>query len=173
MFPDIHLVFRSICNQSLTYQDCEAAVDAVNVQVMMIPELGQAPRAFSFLDNLINDVEIADWDATPLYEDQKFVTRDDLEKFGMAHLLKASVLRPYMHGFFVPRELYRLIMDQGQETGDQEWMQHLKTAKQVQAERQRVVQRRKAPKTDEAAEVPSKRQRKKQKEIARDSYYAD
>jgi ribosome biogenesis protein ENP2 len=150
-----------------------AAVEAAKVQVMMIPELGQAPRAFSVLDSLINDVEVADQDATPLYEDQKFVTRDDLEKFGMAHLLKASVLRPYMHGFFVPRDLYRLIMDKGQETGYDEWMKHLKTAKQVEEERRKVVQRRKAPKTEEAAESMSKRQKKKQKEITRDSYYAD
>jgi ribosome biogenesis protein ENP2 len=150
-----------------------AGVEAESVQVMVIPELGPAPRAFSFLDNLIYDVEAADQEVTPLYEDQKFVTRDEVEQFGMEHLLGVSVLRPYMHGFFVPRELYRMIKEKGEAPGYEEWQKRVRSAREVERERGMVVQRRKAPKRTDEEEPATKRQKKKLAAVERDSYYQD
>jgi ribosome biogenesis protein ENP2 len=150
-----------------------AGVEAEKVQVMLVPELGPAPRAFSFLDNLIYDVEAADQEVTPLYEDQKFVTREEVEEFGMEHLLGGAVLRPYMHGFFVARELYRMIKEKGEAVGYEEWVKKQKSAREVERERGAVVKKRKAPKREDETEELSKRQKKKLKAAQRDSYYQD
>jgi ribosome biogenesis protein ENP2 len=141
-----------------------AAAETERVQVMLTPELGPSPRAFSFLDNLILDVEVDEQDATPLYEDQKFITREELEGFGMAHLLKASVLKPYMHGFFIPRELYRLVTDKGEAGGYEEWIRGQREAKQARE----VVAKRKVPRQSE--EVDKKKHHKHER---RDPYYKE
>ena len=150
-----------------------AGTDTEKVQVMLIPDLGPAPRQFSFLDNLILDVEAADEDETPLYEDQKFVTREELENFGLAHLVKTSVLKPYMHGFFVPKELYRLMTDKGEVQGYDEWVRQLRRNKKDEEQKEQVATNRKVQKPDEDLSKLSKRQAKKRKEIMRDSYYQD
>jgi ribosome biogenesis protein ENP2 len=150
-----------------------AGVEAEKVQVMVIPELGPAPRAFSFLDSLIYDVEAADQEVTPLYEDQKFVTREEVEEFGMEQLLGGSVLKPYMHGFFVPRDLYRTIKEKGEVSGYEEWSKKYRSAKEVQRERGMVVQKRKARKREEADQAVTNGQKKKLKAAERDAYYHD
>jgi ribosome biogenesis protein ENP2 len=99
-----------------------AGVETEKVQVMIIPELGPAPRAFSFIGSLVQDVEF-----TPLHDDQKFVTRQEIEEYGMTQLLSGSVLRPYMHGFFVPRDLYQLIKEKGEAPGDEDFSQRTRT----------------------------------------------
>ena len=40
------------------------------------------------------------------YDNYKFLTKPQLEEFSLSHLIGSSVLRPYMHGYFVKQELY-------------------------------------------------------------------
>ena len=120
-----------------------------------------------------DEQEAADEDETPLYEDQKFVTREELENFGLAHLVKTSVLKPYMHGFFVPKELYRLMTDKGEVQGYDEWVRQLRRNKKDEEQKEQVATNRKVQKPDEDLSKLSKRQAKKRKEIMRDSYYQD
>jgi ribosome biogenesis protein ENP2 len=42
-----------------------------------------------------------------VYDDFKFVTREDLEKLALGHLVGTNMLRAYMHGFFLDQRLYR------------------------------------------------------------------
>ncbi|CAE7870409.1 nol10, partial [Symbiodinium sp. KB8] len=44
-----------------------------------------------------------------VYDDYKFITRDELLKLGMGHLVGSSLLRPYMHGFFIDVRLYKKV----------------------------------------------------------------
>jgi ribosome biogenesis protein ENP2 len=37
----------------------------------------------------------------------RFVTRQELEKLALGHLVGTPLLRAYMHGFFVDNRLYR------------------------------------------------------------------
>jgi|AntAceMinimDraft_12_1070368.scaffolds.fasta_scaffold93786_1 ribosome biogenesis protein ENP2 len=41
-----------------------------------------------------------------MYDDYRFVTREELERLGMSHLVGTAMLRAYMHGFFVDNRLY-------------------------------------------------------------------
>ncbi|KAK2080674.1 hypothetical protein QBZ16_000528 [Prototheca wickerhamii] len=55
----------------------------------------------------INDVCELEERATPtVYDDYRFVTRTELDALGLAHLAGTSLLKPYMHGFFLDNRLY-------------------------------------------------------------------
>uniref|UniRef100_A0A672HS61 Nucleolar protein 10 n=1 Tax=Salarias fasciatus TaxID=181472 RepID=A0A672HS61_SALFA len=72
-----------------------------------IPALGPAPRWCSFLDSLTEELEESP--ESTVYDDYKFVTRKDLENLGLSHLVGSSLLRAYMHGYFMDIRLYHKV----------------------------------------------------------------
>lgn len=42
-----------------------------------------------------------------VYDDYKFVTRQELENLGLDHLIGTNLLRAYMHGYFMDIRLYK------------------------------------------------------------------
>ena len=88
-----------------------------------IPQLGSAPKWCSFLDNLVEEMAEDPNDpnafttqrAGEVYDNYKFLTMQQLEALNLAHLVgTTSLLRPYMHGYFVAQRLYeeaKLIAD--------------------------------------------------------------
>ncbi len=74
------------------------------VQTFYIPALGPAPKWCPFLDNLTEELEESP--NQPIYDDYKFLTRKDLSKLNLEHLIGTNLLKPYMHGFFVDLRLY-------------------------------------------------------------------
>ena len=89
----------------------------------LIPQLGPAPKWCSFLDNLVEEMAEDPNDpnaytsqkAGDVYDNYKFLTMQQLQSLNLAHLVgTTSLLRPYMHGFFVAQRLYeeaKLIAD--------------------------------------------------------------
>ncbi|KZZ87336.1 WD40/YVTN repeat-like-containing domain protein [Ascosphaera apis ARSEF 7405] len=80
-----------------------------------IPQLGPAPKWCSFLDNIVEEMAEDPNDphsfntnnAGSVYDNFKFLTRPQLAALSLDHLIgKTSLLRPYMHGFFVAQKLY-------------------------------------------------------------------
>ena len=70
-----------------------------------IPQLGPAPKWCSFLDNMVE--EMAEEAPTETYDNYKFLTLPELKQLNMGHLVgTTSLLRPYMHGYFVATKLY-------------------------------------------------------------------
>ena len=88
-----------------------------------IPQLGPAPRWCSFLDNIVEEMaeNPNDPDAFTsqtvgdVYDNYKFLSTQQLKSLNLAHLVgTTSLLRPYMHGYFVAQRLYeeaKLIAD--------------------------------------------------------------
>ena len=93
-----------------------------------IPQLGPAPKWCSFLDNLVEEMaeDASDPNAYTsgtgamaakgeVYDNYKFLTPPQLETLNLSHLIgTTSLLRPYMHGYFVAQRLYeeaKLIAD--------------------------------------------------------------
>ncbi|XP_038057332.1 nucleolar protein 10-like [Patiria miniata] len=72
--------------------------------VYFVPSLGPAPKWCAFLDNLTEELE--DSPNSTVYDDYKFVTRTELENLGLSHLVGTSLLRAYMHGYFMDIRLY-------------------------------------------------------------------
>ncbi|XP_026756940.1 nucleolar protein 10 [Galleria mellonella] len=81
------------------------AVEEQKMQIYYIPSLGPAPRWCAFLDNLTEELESSA--AQTVYDDYKFVTKQELESLGLDHLLGTNLLRAYMHGYFVDVRLYK------------------------------------------------------------------
>ncbi|KAK9764655.1 Small ribosomal subunit biogenesis [Basidiobolus ranarum] len=80
------------------------ANEGIQIHSYYIPTLGPAPRWSSFLDNLTEELE--ENPSQNVYENYKFVTRKELHTLGLDHLVGTSVLRAYMHGFFMDLRLY-------------------------------------------------------------------
>lgn len=80
------------------------AQEDVKMLTYYIPDMGPAPRWCSFLDNLTEEIESEN--VTNIYDDYKFVTRQELDQLSLDHLEGTSLLRAYMHGFFVDVRLY-------------------------------------------------------------------
>ena len=88
-----------------------------------IPQLGPAPKWCAFLDNLVEEMAEDPDDpnaftgqrAGDVYDNYKFLTTAQLESLNLSHLIgTTSLLRPYMHGYFVAQRLYeeaKLIAD--------------------------------------------------------------
>ncbi|KAI4252992.1 MAG: hypothetical protein LQ352_003967 [Teloschistes flavicans] len=88
-----------------------------------IPQLGPAPKWCSFLDNLVEEMAedvndpnaFTSQKAGEVYDNHKFLTKAQLEQLNLSHLIgTTSLLRPYMHGYFVAQRLYeeaKLIAD--------------------------------------------------------------
>mmetsp|Transcript_14581 Transcript_14581/g.35573 ORF Transcript_14581/g.35573 Transcript_14581/m.35573 type:complete len:678 (+) Transcript_14581:219-2252(+) len=97
-------------NDFIVYKDSGlilAACESHKMHSWYIPEIGSAPRWCYYLDTLTE--ELQESDKTTVYEDYKFVTRDQLEEWGVSGLVGTEALRAYMHGFFIDLKLYRKI----------------------------------------------------------------
>ena len=80
-----------------------AGCDAPKVAAYFVPALGPAPRWCSFLEGLTEELEEG---PAAVYDDYRFVTRSDLGRLGLEHLVGTPALRAYMHGFFMDARLY-------------------------------------------------------------------
>ncbi|GAM20736.1 hypothetical protein SAMD00019534_039110 [Acytostelium subglobosum LB1] len=76
------------------------------IQSYYVPSLGPAPKWSSFLDNLTEELEE---DKQLVYENYKFITRDEVEKLDIEKMIGTNLLRAYMHGFFIHIKLYNKI----------------------------------------------------------------
>ncbi|KAI9183483.1 Small ribosomal subunit biogenesis [Blastocladiella emersonii ATCC 22665] len=80
------------------------AGESVQMHTYLVPDLGPSPRFASFLDNLTE--EMAETTATVLYDNYKFVTRNDLRKLGLEKVIGTPAAKAYMHGYFIDQRLY-------------------------------------------------------------------
>lgn len=80
-----------------------------------IPQLGPAPKWCAFLDNIVEEMAEDPTDpnafgkssAGEIYDNFKFLTMSQLKQLNLDHLVgTTSLLRPYMHGYFVAQKLY-------------------------------------------------------------------
>ena len=99
------------------------ATDQPKLECYYIPKVGLAPTWCSFLENITEELEerdlkrdgglggsdlVKDGQET-IFENYKFVSRDDLEKLGVADLIGTPMLRAYMHGFFMDMNLHNRV----------------------------------------------------------------
>uniref|UniRef100_A0A669EZB0 Nucleolar protein 10 n=1 Tax=Oreochromis niloticus TaxID=8128 RepID=A0A669EZB0_ORENI len=135
-----------------------------------IPALGPAPRWCSFLDNLTEELEESP--ESTVYDDYKFVTRKDLENLGLSHLIGSSLLRAYMHGFFMDIRLYHKVKSMVNPFAYEEYRKD-KIRQKIEEARTQRVQVKKLPKVnkelalklmeegDDEAEVVSRKKKGK------------
>ncbi|GIX88005.1 nucleolar protein 10 [Caerostris extrusa] len=83
-----------------------------------IPSIGPAPKWCCFLDNITEELEESQQDT--VYDDYKFVVKSELEQLQLSHLIGTTLLRPYMHGYFMDIRLYKKAIALVQPTAYQE-----------------------------------------------------
>uniref|UniRef100_A0A1B6EAU7 Uncharacterized protein n=1 Tax=Clastoptera arizonana TaxID=38151 RepID=A0A1B6EAU7_9HEMI len=111
-----------------------------------IPSLGPAPKWCSFLDNLTEELEESNMET--VYDDYKFVTKKELEDLGLSHLIGTSLLRAYMHGFFIDIRLYRKAKSVAEPFAFEEYRRR-KIREKIEEERTNRVQLKKLPKINQ------------------------
>lgn len=80
------------------------ANESVPMHTYYIPQLGPSPQWCSFLDNITEEMEEKPSDT--IYSNYKFLTKEDVNKLKIGHLVGTNVMRSYMHGYFIDSELY-------------------------------------------------------------------
>jgi ribosome biogenesis protein ENP2 len=136
-----------------------AGLEQPNLGVYFVPALGPAPRWCAFLDSLTEEMEEAgEADGGALYDDYRFVTRDELERLGLASLVGTNMLRAYMHGFFLDARLHAKAVALSQPFAYEEWRQQRIQQKVDEATAGRIAPLRKAQRAapDVNAELAAK-----------------
>ncbi|KAK9740742.1 hypothetical protein RND81_03G057200 [Saponaria officinalis] len=83
------------------------ALDSSQIPPYFIPALGPAHKWCSYLENLTEELEE---NVQPtIYDDYKFLTREELEKLSLSNLIDTNLVRAYMHGFFINYQLYKKV----------------------------------------------------------------
>lgn len=99
------------------------ANDEPKMETYYIPSVGLAPKWCSFLENITEELEerdIAKGDGKSadsfiqdghesVFENYKFVSREEVDKLGISNLVGTPMLRGYMHGFFMDMNLYNRV----------------------------------------------------------------
>lgn len=153
-----------------------AAVEDARVRSYYVPALGPAPQWCSFLDAFTEELEDAaanangrassamlgreiaggvgggDENEVEVYENYKFVARDDLEGLGLAHLIGTDMLKPYMHGFFVHMRLYRRAVDAASPFAYEQYRKE-RAKERIEAERESRIGKTRKRSTVSAAKV--------------------
>eukprot|EP00960_Hanusia_phi_P056273 763211-Hanusia_phi.AAC.2 len=80
------------------------ATEQPRMHVYFVPALGPAPMWCSFLDSLTEELE--ETRREEVFEDYKFVTREELAQLGLSGLVGTNMVKAYMHGFFLDAQLY-------------------------------------------------------------------
>ncbi|CAL9734149.1 ribosome biogenesis protein Enp2p [Monosporozyma servazzii] len=80
------------------------ANEGIPMHTYYIPHLGPSPKWCSFLDSITEELE--EKPSESVYSNYRFITKDDVNKLNIKHLVGSKVLRAYMHGYFINTELY-------------------------------------------------------------------
>ena len=87
--------------------------DAPRVGTYFAPGLGPAPKWCAFLDTVADELANGgpQTEKSVVYEDYVFVTREQLSSLGADNLIGTSVVKAYMHGFWVDRRVHAKLRD--------------------------------------------------------------
>lgn len=113
-----------------------------------IPQLGYAPKWCSFLDGLTEELE--EEAQSTVYDNFKFVTRAELETFGMQHMIGTPVLKAYMHGFFMDWRLYAKMKASVEPFAYDKWRKEQIQKKLQEKHANRITIQKRLPKVNRA-----------------------
>ncbi|XP_024523152.1 nucleolar protein 10 [Selaginella moellendorffii] len=155
------------------------AVDNTQIPAYFIPALGPAPKWCSYLENLTEELE--DGAQTVIYDDYKFVTKDDLERLNLTNLIGTNLLRAYMHGYFIDHRLYGKAKSIADPFAYEVYRQQRIKEKLDEKRASRITVKRKLPKVNQdlaarliaaGDEVDDKKKKRLRSEILDDERFA-
>ncbi|CAK5064802.1 unnamed protein product [Meloidogyne enterolobii] len=109
------------------------ANDDPKIKQYFIPALGPAPKWCSHLESISEELEIDN--NSNVYDDFKFVTRTQMDEFGLQHLIGTNAARAYMHGYFIEMKAYTKAIGQNKLSAVEEYRER-KLKEKLEKERQ-------------------------------------
>eukprot|EP01069_Polyplicarium_translucidae_P005383 Polyplicarium_translucidae@DN2775_c0_g2_i1.p1 len=122
------------------------AADAKRIGTFFVPRLGLAPRWASFLDGLTEELE--EKTDTTVYDDLQFLTPTQLAGLEIEHLTSTSLLRPYMHGYFMSAALYDKLRSVSEPKAIEDYWRDKIKKRTEERRRMRVPIKKKPPKVN-------------------------
>ncbi|XP_042060684.1 nucleolar protein 10-like [Salvia splendens] len=122
------------------------ALDSSQIPSFFIPALGPAPKWCSYLENLTEELE--EGGQTTIYDDYKFLTKEDLAKLNLTNLIGTNLLRAYMHGYFVDYRLYKKAQSLAEPFAYESYIEKRKQEKSQSERENRITIKRKLPKVN-------------------------
>ncbi|KFG28349.1 putative embryo sac development arrest EDA7 [Toxoplasma gondii RUB] len=143
---------------------CFTVGEQKRMGVYFLPALGIAPRWCSFLDTITEELEesggissssaftgtASGEVASSVYDDYRFVTRQQLEQMGVQELIGTSYVKRYMHGYFLDAKLHRKLQDALEPFGYEEYRREKVRQKVEENKKMRIEIRHKLPKANSA-----------------------
>mmetsp|Transcript_13197 Transcript_13197/g.26786 ORF Transcript_13197/g.26786 Transcript_13197/m.26786 type:complete len:636 (-) Transcript_13197:558-2465(-) len=173
--PKANINFTSVVpNSGIIFAACETA----KVASYFIPSLGVAPVWCSFLESLTEELEESNQTAgdsgATLYENYKFVTKEELERLQLDNLIGTELLKAYMHGYFINLRLYRKAVDASEPMAYENYRkQRVKEKLEAQRESRIAKVNRKNPKVNAKAAEKMRQASKKSKGKAANAFDDD
>lgn len=124
------------------------ALDSSQIPSYFIPALGPAPKWCSYLENLTEELE--EGGQTTIYDDYKFLTKEDITRLNLTHLLGTNDLRAYMHGYFVHYQKYKKAQSLADPFAYESYIERRKQEKTEHEREKRITLKRKLPKANRA-----------------------
>ncbi|PWA52406.1 embryo sac development arrest 7 [Artemisia annua] len=122
------------------------ALDTSQIPSYFLPALGPAPKWCSYLERLTEEME--EDQQTSIYDDYKFLTKEELEKLNLTNLIGTNLLRAYMHGFFIDFRLYKKAQAAANPIVYEEYIEKRKREKEEEERSTRITIKRKLPKVN-------------------------
>ncbi|KAL5726504.1 hypothetical protein ACHQM5_009543 [Ranunculus cassubicifolius] len=122
------------------------ALDCSQIPSYFIPALGPAPKWCSYLENLTEELE--EGTEPTIYDDYKFLTKEELEKLNLTNLIGTNLLRAYMHGYFIDYRLYKKAQALANPTAEEDLREKWKKEKIEKERVSRIAMVRKVPKVN-------------------------
>ncbi|KAK8514652.1 hypothetical protein V6N13_103191 [Hibiscus sabdariffa] len=120
------------------------ALDSSQIPAYFIPALGPVPKWCSSLESLTEELE--EGGQTSIYDNYKFLTKEDIEKLNLTNLIGTNLLRAYMHGFFIDHRLYKKAKALADPFAYETYLEQRKQEKLEAERRNRITIKRKLPK---------------------------
>ncbi|KAL9273138.1 Nucleolar protein 10-like protein [Drosera capensis] len=122
------------------------ALDSPQIPSYFIPALGPAPKWCSYLENLTEEMEESP--QTVIYDDYKFLNKEELEKLNLTDLIGTNLLRAYMHGYFINFKLYEKAKEMASPFVYADYIEQKKKEKLEKMYKSRITLQRKLPKVN-------------------------
>ncbi|KAI3460683.1 hypothetical protein Pfo_017346 [Paulownia fortunei] len=142
------------------------ALDSSQIPSYFIPALGPAPKWCSYLENLTEELE--EGGQTTIYDDYKFLTKEDLARLNLTNLIGTNLLRAYMHGFFIDYRLYKKAQSLADPFAYESYIERRKQEKSAAERASRITIKRKLPKVNRtlAARLLEEEEEQNDKKVA-------
>ncbi|EPS69213.1 hypothetical protein M569_05554, partial [Genlisea aurea] len=122
------------------------ALDSNQIPSYFIPALGPAPKWCSYLESLTEELE--EDGQTVIYDDYKFLTREDLDKLQLSHLIGTDLLRASIHGFFIDYRLYKKALAQANPFAYESYVEKQRQEKLAAERASRITIKSRLPKVN-------------------------